>query len=299
MYGAIEAGGTKFVCAIGNGPEEIADEIRIPTTYPEETIGQVLKFFKKFSHRIQLRAMGIGAFGPIDLDQSSPTYGHIVSTPKKNWENTNLVGMIRKTYNLPIGFDTDVNAAALGEHEWGAAQDLSDFIYITIGTGIGGGGMINGQLMHGLLHPEMGHIRIPHDFAEDPFDGCCPYHGDCFEGLASGPAMQARWKMSPEMLKEDHKAWSLAAKYIGLAVTNYICTLSPQRIIIGGGLMNQKQLLPLIHKQVRQYLNNYIKSPEIIQTIEEYIVLPALGNQAGIMGAIALAKQAEQKNQSF
>jgi fructokinase len=298
MYGAIEAGGTKFVCAIGTGPEKIVDEIRFPTTHPEETINQAINFFKKTSQQGKLQAIGIGSFGPIDLDIRSPKYGYIVSTPKNYWENTNIVGIIRKTFNVPMGFDTDVNAAALGEHEWGAARGLSDFIYLTIGTGIGGGGMINGQLLHGLMHPEMGHINIPHDFAEDPFKGCCPYHGDCFEGLASGPAIKTRWKMSPEMLENHHEAWNLEAKYIALAVTNYICTLSPQRVIIGGGIMNQKQLLPLIHQQIRKNLNNYIKSPEILQNIEKYVVLPALGNQSGIMGAIALAKQADQKSRS-
>jgi len=298
MYGAIEAGGTKFVCAIGTGPEKIVDEIRFPTTHPEETINQAINFFKKNSQQGKLQAIGIGSFGPIDLDIRSPKYGYILSTPKNYWENTNIVGMIRKTFNVPMGFDTDVNAAALGEHEWGAARGLSDFIYLTIGTGIGGGGMINGQLLHGLMHPEMGHIAIPHDFAEDPFKGYCPYHGDCFEGLASGPAIKARWKMSPEMLENHHQAWNLEAKYIALAVTNYICILSPQRVIIGGGIMNQKQLLSLIHQQVRKNLNNYIRSPEILQNIEKYVVLPALGNQSGIMGAITLAKQADQKSQS-
>ena len=291
LYGAIEAGGTKFVCAIGSGPKNLRYETRFKTTTPDKTINQVLNFFRNNAQRGKLSAIGIGSFGPIDINRESASYGYILSTPKQHWKNTNIVGKIEEAFKIPVGFDTDVNAAALGEYEWGAAKGLSNFIYLTIGTGIGGGGMINGKFLHGILHPEMGHILIPHNVKEDPFEGNCPYHGDCFEGLASGPAIEARWGIIPEKLEENHEGWKLEAKYISLAITNYICTLSPQRIIIGGGVLNHKKLLPLIHQGVIKYLNNYIRLQEITQNIQDYIVSPGLGNRAGILGAIALARR--------
>jgi fructokinase len=201
------------------------------------------------------------------------------------------VGIIGHALKIPVGFDTDVNAAALGEYYWGASQGLNNFIYLTIGTGIGGGGIINGKLMHGLVHPEMGHIRIPHDKQSDPYIGHCPFHGDCFEGLASGPAIEQRWGKRGEILSPDHPAWVLEAHYLALAITNFICTLSPQRVIIGGGVMEQKQMFPMLRYRVRQSLNNYIQAKEILEDIEHYIVPPKLGKQAGILGAIALAKE--------
>ncbi len=179
--------------------------------------------------------------------------------------------------------------AALGEHRWGIAHGVNSFIYLTIGTGIGGGGMINGQLMHGLIHPEMGHIRIPHDWQADPYPGHCPFHGDCLEGLASGPALEERWGQPPETLSADHPAWNLEAHYLALAATNFICTLSPQLIVIGGGVMEQPQLLPLVRRKVQELLNDYVQAPEMLQEIDDYIVLPGLGRRAGILGAIALA----------
>lgn len=297
VYGGIEAGGTKFVCAVGTNPEDLRDEIRFKTTTPDETIHRAVDYFREQNQLENILAIGIGSFGPIDLKKKSSTYGYITSTPKFNWENTNICGKIRDVLNVPIGFDTDVNAAALGEYKWGAAQGLTDFIYLTIGTGIGGGGMINGKLLHGLQHPEMGHIKIPHDINIDPYEGRCPFHKDCFEGLASGPAIKDRWGIKAENLNEDHKAWDLEATYISYALTNYICTLSPQRIIIGGGVMNQKRLLPLIHDRVGRLLNNYIRAADIIDNMEKYVVLPKLGNRAGILGAIALAKREEKSEQ--
>ena len=299
LYGGIEAGGTKFICAIGTGPKDLRDEIRFDTTLPEETINNTINYFKNYSQCGELSAIGIGSFGPIDLNPESPTYGYILSTPKQNWKNTNILGKIKSALNIPVGFDTDVNAAALGEYEWGAAKGLSNFIYLTIGTGIGGGGMINGKLLHGILHPEMGHIFIPHNFKEDPFAGNCPFHGDCFEGLASGPAIEARWGIIPQKLDENHEGWKLEAKYISLAITNYICTLSPQRIIIGGGVMNREKLLPMVHREIVNNLNTYIQLPEITQNIEDYIVLPGLGNQAGILGAIALARRVHSRSAKY
>ena len=299
VYGGIEAGGTKFVCAVGSNPDNLRDEIRFKTTSPDETINRAIEYFKEQNLNKHLMVIGIGSFGPVDLNKESSTYGYITTTPKSNWRNTNIYGKIKESLNIPIGFDTDVNAAAFGEYEWGAAQGLTDFIYLTIGTGIGGGGMVNGKLLHGLQHPEMGHIYIPHDDNIDPYKGKCPFHKDCFEGLASGPAMEDRWGIKAENLSKDHKGWDLEANYISLALVSYICTLSPQRIIIGGGVMKQKILLPLIHDRVTKILNNYIQAADITENIEKYIVLPKLGDRAGILGAIALAKREHLKYVNF
>ena len=293
LFGGIEAGGTKFVCAVAEGPQAIRAETRFPTEEPEPTIGRAIEFFRQQQSELgDLTAIGIGSFGPVNLDLNSPTYGYITSTPKPDWDNIDLVGRIKESFSLPIGFDTDVNAAALGEYRWGAAQGLGDFIYLTIGTGIGGGGMANGALLHGLIHPEMGHILIPHDLEKDPFPGVCPYHGDCFEGLANGPAIEKRWGQSGESLPEKHPAWPLEAQYIAYGLTNLICALSPQKIILGGGVMKQKQIFPLVREKLRAALNGYVQSPAITEHIDNYIVPPDLGDRVGVLGAIALAQRA-------
>lgn len=295
LFGGIEAGGTKFVCAVGRSPGDLREPYRFKTTTPAETIDSTIKYFKEQNKKEKINAIGIGSFGPVDLNKASPRYGYITSTPKIKWQNTNFYGKIKEAFNIPVGFDTDVNAAALGEHRWGAARDVSDFIYLTIGTGIGGGGMINGEFLHGLVHPEMGHIFIPQNKKTDPYEGKCPFHKNCFEGLASGTAIKDRWGESGEKLKKDHPAWHLEAKYLSLAVINYICILSPERIILGGGVMKQKQILPLIHKRVKELLNGYIQTPEITSKIDKYIVLPELEDNAGVLGAIALAERAFEK----
>ncbi|MCL7454361.1 MAG: ROK family protein [Anaerolineae bacterium] len=292
VFGGIEAGGTNFVCAIGTGPGDIRHEIEFPTTTPDETLGRAIDFF--WSKDLDLAAIGIASFGPVDLEPSSSTYGHITSTPKRGWEGTDIAGRVRQALKLPTGFDTDVNGAALGEYRWGAAQGLDTFVYLTVGTGIGGGGMVAGRLMHGLVHPEMGHIRLPHDRAADPFPGSCPFHGDCLEGLASGPALEARWGRAPETLPADHAAWPLEAHYLALALVNLICTLSPQRIILGGGVMKNRGLFPLIREKVQELLNGYVQAREIMDEIEGFVVPPALGDQAGVLGAIALAARAAE-----
>jgi fructokinase len=296
VFGGIEAGGTKFVCAIGTNPEDLSEPFRFGTTSPGETIDKIIKYFGEQTKKRKISAIGIGSFGPLDLKKDSSKYGYITSTPKTKWQNTDFYGKIKEAFNVPVGFDTDVNAAALGEHQWGAAKDVADFIYITIGTGIGGGGIINGEFLHGLIHPEMGHIFIPYDKKVDPYEGKCPFHKNCFEGLASGEAIKDRWGESGERLGKDHPAWELEAKYISLAVINYICTLSPERIILGGGVMKQKQMMPLVHKTVKSLLNHYIQAPEITDNIEKYIVLPELGDNAGVLGAIALAEKEYEKN---
>lgn len=290
LYGGIEAGGTWFVCAVGTGPDNLS-EIRFRTTTPMETIKKAIDFFIEQSKREPLAAIGIGSFGPVDINPASPTYGHIIVTPKPGWTNIDFAGIVKQALNIPICLDTDVNLAALAEHRWGAAQKLDTFIYLTVGTGIGGGGMVNGQLMHGLIHPEMGHIRVPHDWKRDPFPGSCPFHEDCLEGLAASPALERRWGQPPETLPPDHQAWQLEGHYLALGLANFICTLSPQRIMLGGGVMEQPQLLPMVRKMVQQLLNGYIPAPEVLTKIDEYIVPPSLGKQAGVLGAIALASQ--------
>jgi len=292
LYAALEAGGTKFVCVVGTGPDDIRAEVRFPTTTPETTLGQALDFFRdqRAGHGTYAAA-GIASFGPVDLDPASARYGYITSTPKTGWAQTDVVGPVRKALGVPVGFDTDVNAAALAEGRWGSAQGLGTFLYLTVGTGIGGGGLVEGRLMHGLVHPEMGHIRIPRDAAADPFAGACPYHGDCLEGLASGPAMQARWGRPAEELPDDHPGWALEAHYLGLALASFVCTLSPRRIILGGGVMDRQSLFPLVRARLRTLLNDYIQAPEIQRDLDGYVVPPALGGRTGVLGALALARQ--------
>jgi len=289
LYGGIEIGGTKVICMVGTDPEHIVSETRIPTTSPGKTLPKVSAFFEPNAD--QLEAVGIGSFGPLDLDPNSDTHGFITETPKSGWAWTDVLTPLETAFSLPVGIDTDVNAAALGEQRWGAAQGLRTFLYLTIGTGIGGGAMVEGKLLHGLMHPEMGHIPIPHDRNRDPFEGICPYHNDCFEGLASGPALEARWGARAETLSEDHPAWALEAHYVAYAVVNYISILAPQRVILGGGVMQQKHLFPIIRSEVLEILNGYMHVPEIIRDIDDYIVPPALGTQAGILGSIALARK--------
>ena len=291
-YGGIEAGGTKFVCAIGSDPDNILAEIRFATTSPGETLDQAVAFFEHYRSDYELEAIGIASFGPIDLNLDSPTYGFITKTPKRGWSDSNIVGLFADTFCIPIGFDTDVNGALLGEYRWGAVQGLNNSIYLTIGTGIGGGAMVGGKLVHGLVHPEMGHMRLPHDLINDPFHGWCPFHGDCFEGLAAGPAIENRWGQKAVNLFPDHPAWDLEAHYIAQALHTLICVLSPQRIVLGGGIMNQNQLFPLVRQKVSNSLNGYVKHDVILKGMDSFIVPPVLGNQAGVLGAIALAEEA-------
>jgi fructokinase len=292
LYGGIEGGGTKFVCAVGTSGGEILAETRYPTTVPEETLARAVDFFKEQIQALgPLASIGIASFGPLDPRPGSPSFGHILPTPKPGWSNADVVGPIQAAFDIPVGFDTDVNGAALAESRWGAGAGCDPVLYLTVGTGVGGGALVNGKLLHGLLHPEMGHIRIPHDRARDPFAGICPFHGDCFEGLACGPAMEQRWGQKAETLPASHLAWDLEAEYIALAVASYICTLSPEKIIVGGGVAQQSQLMPLIRQKVGMLLNDYVQSPAVLEDIPSYIVPPALGGQAGVLGAIALAEQ--------
>jgi fructokinase len=295
MFGAIEAGGTKFVCAVGINPDDLKIT-QFATTSPETTTASAIEFLREQSAG-ELDAVGIGSFGPVDLRLDSPTFGYITSTPKSGWQNYDFAGAIRKGLQVPVGFDTDVNAAALGEARWGAAQSLSDFLYLTIGTGIGGGAVVNGRVLHGLLHPEMGHIRIPHDFNRDPYPGCCPFHGDCLEGLASGPAMQQRWGVPPEDLPANHAAWPLEAHYLALGLANWVCTLSPRCILLGGGVMRQERLFAMIREDLARLLNGYVRAKDLMENLNQYVIPPRLGNRSGVIGALVLAEQAYHKQQ--
>ena len=290
LYAGLEAGGTKFNCVVGAGPDDIRAETRIPTTTPEATVREALEFFRAQRAALgPLTAAGVASFGPVDLDPASATYGFITSTPKPGWAHTDIVGPVRQALGVPVQFDTDVNAAALGEGRWGAAQGLDHFIYLTVGTGIGGGGLVGGAMLHGLVHPEMGHVRIPHDRTADPYEGHCPFHGDCLEGLACGPAMNARWGRPAEELSDDHPAWALEARYLALALNDFVCTLSPRRIILGGGVMERLSLFPRIHRELQSLLNGYVQAPQITTYIDRYVVPPAFGPRAGLIGALALA----------
>jgi fructokinase len=292
LLGAIEAGGTKFVCAIGTGPDEMLEETRFPTTTPAETLERTISFFneQKAVHG-PIFALGVGCFGPVDIHPDSPTYGRISKSPKTQWIGADVYRPLEAAFGIPIAFDTDVNAAAFGEWRYGAAKGLDTFVYLTFGTGIGGGGMVGGRLMHGLVHPEMGHMKIPHDKAADPYEGRCPFHKDCFEGLAAGPAIEERWGERGETLPPDHPAWILETDYIALGLMNLICVLSPQRIILGGGMMQQSHLFPMIREKVKTRLADYVQAPDILEDIDAYIVPPQFGNRAGILGGIALAEK--------
>jgi fructokinase len=286
LFGGIEGGGTKFICAVGSSPQNIVDEIRFPTATPVETVQQVCNFFAP--HLNHLRGIGLGSFGPVDVDPASPTYGYVTTTPKPNWANTDILGMLREKLNLPIAMDMDVVTAGLGEAKWGASMGFDPSLYLTIGTGIGGGFIVNGKPLRGLVSLEMGHIRIPHDPGLDPFRGACPYHGDCFEGLASGPAIQARFGQRAETLSNDDPFWDVEAGYIAYALTNYILTLAPKKIILGGGIMQKDFMFKKIRARVKALLNDYLNHPTLINHMDEYIVPPALGSRSGVLGAIAL-----------
>lgn len=274
-FGAIEAGGTKFVCGVGTRPDDLVTA-QIQTSSPDATVAAAVAWIGEKSTG-PLSAVGVGSFGPVDLNS-----GHITSTPKVAWRNYDLAGEIAKALGVPVRFDTDVNAAVLGEARWGAARGVSNCLYLTVGTGIGGGAIVGGQVVHGLTHPEMGHIRIPHDKSADPYIGVCPYHGDCLEGLASGPAIEARWGSPGWNLPDDHPAWALEAQYLALGIVNFVCTLSPEKIVIGGGVMRQTQLYRMVRVEAARLLAHYVqKLPDIVP--------PELGEFSGVLGALALA----------
>ena len=287
VLGALEAGGTKMVCAIGDENGNVFERVSIPTVTPEVTMPEMFAFFRGKG----IEALGIACFGPVDLNPSSSTYGYITTTPKLAWRNYDIVGAFRKEFGVPVGFDTDVNGSALGEATWGAARDVDSCIYITVGTGIGVGVMVDGKLLHGMLHPEAGHITLK-KHPEDTYAGHCPYHESCLDGLAAGPAIEERWGKKAIDLADNAKVWELEAYYLGQALVDYILVLSPKRIILGGGVMHQEQLMPLIRQEVIRQLNGYINTREIAEEIDRYIVLPQLNDNQGIMGCLRLAQMA-------
>lgn len=290
LFGALETGGTKMVCAIGNEKGEILEQVSIPTETPEFTMPKVLSFYRDK----KISALGIGCFGPIDLNRNSATYGYITTTPKTAWQYYDIVGVFEKELGVPIGFDTDVNASVLGEYTWGAARGLNSCIYITIGTGIGVGVIADGRLLHGMLHPEGGHILL-RKLPEDEYEGFCPFHENCFEGLAAGPAIEGRWGKRAVELEESHRAWEMEAEYIAQALVNYTCILSPQRIILGGGVMHQTQLLPMIRDRFKKMLNGYLKTKEL-EDMNTFIVAQSLEDKQGILGALKLAMVELERN---
>ncbi len=286
LLGALEAGGTKMVCAVGDETGKVMDRISIPTETPEITMPKLIEFFKKY----ELAAIGIGTFGPADLNPKSETYGHIMATPKLAWKDYDIRGEFARALNIPVGFDTDVNAACLGEATFGCMQDVDTGIYITIGTGVGVGTMVNRQLLHGMLHPEGGHILLEKN-PKDTYKGKCPFHSNCMEGLAAGPAIEGRYGKKAFDLKDVPEVWELEAEYIAKALVNYILILSPQRIVLGGGVMHQEQLFPLVRQKTVELLNGYVLTKEI-DNIESYIVPPSLNDNQGVMGCIQLAVDA-------
>ncbi|KWW21177.1 fructokinase [Peribacillus simplex] len=290
LYGAIEAGGTKFVCAVGDEKGNVRKRIQIPTTVPEETIPEVIRFFSEY----ELVAIGIGSFGPVNIDPASPAYGNITTTPKPGWKDFPFLQTIKKECKVPVGFHTDVNAAALGEARFGAAAGMDSCLYITVGTGIGAGAVVGGRLLEGLSHPEMGHIMV-RKHPEDSYKGKCPFHGDCLEGLASGPAIEERWGKPAGQLADRHEVWELEAYYLAQAIAQYILILSPKKIILGGGVGKQESIFQMIRNQVKEVLKGYVSLPELETEISDYIVKPGLGDDAGIIGSLLLADLAYQK----
>jgi fructokinase len=296
-FGALEAGGTKFVVAIGNVRGEILAQERFPTADPKSTLETACDFFRQQGRAFGgLAAIGVASFGPVELDRTSARYGFILQTPKAGWSCTDIAGPLAREFRCPVGFDTDVNAAALAEHRWGAGRDVQNLVYITVGTGIGGGVIANGAPIHGLLHPEIGHIfprRHPLDLR---FGGVCPFHQDCMEGVASGPAILARTGSLLQELEETHPQWDIEADYLGQLCAALVVTVSPQRIVMGGGVMSQARLLPLLRRRLRHWLGGYIDRAEILLEAERYVVAPQLGDNAGVLGALALAMDAAEKN---
>ncbi|MEK3884035.1 ROK family protein [Paenibacillus sp. PL2-23] len=289
--GAIEAGGTKFVCGVGNENGVIEDRVSFPTEQPERVMEQVMAYFTGKD----VQAIGIGTFGPIDLNPESDSYGCVTTTPKPGWSGFPFLDTLKRAFPVPMGWDTDVNAAAYGEATWGAAKGQDSCVYFTVGTGIGIGVYAEGRLVHGLVHPEGGHM-LPRRHPDDGYAGSCPYHGDCLEGLAAGPAIERRWGVKGSELPAEHPAWELEAYYLGQAVATAVLLLSPKRVIMGGGVMHQKQLLPMVRAEVSRSLNQYVSAAPLITGLDQYIVAPALGDNAGLCGALALGLAALERS---
>jgi fructokinase len=291
VFGAVEGGGTKFVAMVGTGPTDVVDQVTLPTTVPDETIGSVIEFLHRPRPGFELAAVGVATFGPICLDRASPRYGSTTGTTKVGWSDIRIVAPMANRLAVPIGFDTDVNGAVLGESRWGAGQGLDPILYLTIGTGIGGGAYVNGATIRGLVHPEMGHLPVP-TLDGDTFPGVCSYHGRCLEGIASGPAIAARAGRPVAEIPANDPIWELTARYLAYGLSSFVVTLSPKRIILGGGVMHQTHLLPRIRRALMDILNDYVAAPELGPGIDSYVVLSPLGQKAGLYGALVLAERA-------
>jgi fructokinase len=289
LYGGVETGGTWCVCALGSGPGEIEARETFRTAEPAPTLERIVDFFA--THPAP-QAIGVGSFGPIDVDPGSPSWGHVMNTPKPGWRHTALAGVLRERLGVPVAFDLDVAASALGEQRWGAGRGAPSLAYVTAGTGIGAGLLIDGRPRHGLLHPEVGHLRIPHDRDRDPYPGACALHGDCWEGLACGPALEQRWGCPAAELPDEHPAWALEAEYLALGILSIVSVFSPHRVILGGGIMDRAGLMTGVRERLRELLGGYLESPLLAERIDEYLVAPELGDDAGVLGAIAMAQQA-------
>lgn len=283
LCGGVETGGTWCACAVGSGPDDIVAAERFGTAAPEATLARIAEFFRGAP---RIRALGIGSFGPLDLNPESPTWGYITSTPKPGWQQISVAPALRDALDVPVAFASDVDAAAVGEHRWGAGRGMSSLCYLTVGTGIGAGLLIDGRPWHGLIHPEVGHLRIPHD---GRFPGVCPVHGDCWEGLASGPAIAARWGQPADALPDEHPAWALEADHLALGILNIVSVFSPQRVIAGGGVMQRPALGDVVRQRLRELNAGYLETPLLGDQIADFIVVPQLGNRAGVLGALALA----------
>jgi len=285
--GALEAGGTKMVMAVLDESGKVLERTSIPTRTPEETMPEIIDWFREK----EVDSVGVASFGPVDLRKDSPTYGHILETPKLPWRYFDIFGTLQRALQVPMALDTDVNASAIGEHTWGAAKDVSSCVYITVGTGIGTGIIIDGKPLHGALHSEGGHILL-RKIPGDDFSGICPNHGDCFEGLCSGPALEARYGVPAYELVDRPEVWELESTYIAQAIADYLCVLAPEKIILGGGVMKQTQLFPMIRKKVTEILNHYLQLPGL-RDIDHYIVAPELVDDQGIMGCAAMILRQE------
>lgn len=285
LCGGVETGGTWTVCAVGTGPDDVREHAEFPTRGPEETLERVVGFFRQ--HGAGLTAIGIGSFGPVDADPESEGWGSVTSTPKPGWRHTAVAPVIRDSLQVPVAFDTDVNAAALGEYRWGSGRGVPSLCYLTVGTGVGAGLLIHGEPVRGLVHPEVGHIRVP---LLDDFAGTCPAHGNCWEGMAGGPAIASRWGASPADLPDDHPAWPLEAEYLALGLLSIVLVASPARIVVGGGVMERASLLPMVRERLRALNGGYLETPALADEVGAYLVAPGLGDRAGVLGAIALAQ---------
>ncbi len=289
----METGGTRVRVAVGTGPEDIRHFEQLETTTPQETVGRVLDLLEPMSER--LAGVGIASFGPLDLDPDSPGFGSIGQTPKPRWSNFPLRAVLQESLRIPTAITTDVNGAALGEYLWGAGQGADPLVYLTVGTGIGGGSVIKGVPFVGLLHAEMGHMRVKRAPGDAAFPGVCPFHGDCLEGLASGPAMQMRWNSPAEELPLEHPAWEIEAWYVAQAIVSISYIVSPRRIILGGGVGSRPDLHARVSREVETLLGGYQDSPAMTAGLDSYLVRPALGTRSAVCGAMALGHKAWER----